>query len=303
MTTQQSAAISSEELGQLRIKKATLEKNYHRIFYICLGIAALLFGMSMFMSALVGRDPDVKDADKFSLGLALAGMEIFAAIAILGLSVWIYVKKRTPIYLLMLFCLLHIVFSIIVLASYQNMLFLHLVIDGVGLFLSFRSLHLLNEYEWLKKQPGYPGFSEALIGSNEYELPAYVKRSVGTNRHEAMAQFVKHGAAMQPTAPQTDIMASVDGSLTEITDGEQSRVLAPAEPLTSVSLPTESLASPTVTQGRADPTCLTPSTDAILSDMTVPENAPVRGPLPDPEDVKHRLRLMKEQQAQASDQA
>lgn len=304
MNTQQSAAISPDELGQLRIQKATLEKKYHWTFYICLGIAALLFGMSMFMSAMVGRDPDIKDADKFALGLALAGAEIFSAVAILGLSIWIYVKKRTPIYLLMIFCLLHAIGSIIALTPYPSMLFLHLALDSVGLFLSFRSLHMLNEHEWLQQQPGYPSFSEALMGSNEYQPPAYVKQSSAMDRHKAIELFAQQGSAPQTAAPQKEAMPGVGEPLANINDGEHGRFLTPAETLASVSLPTEPMAAETVTQGAAESACLTPSADAILSDMTVPEqNTSVPGPLPDPEDVKRRLRLMKEQQAQTSDQA
>lgn len=53
-----------------------------------------------------------------------------------------------------------------------------------------------------------------------------------------------------------------------------------------------------LSQPRAESAAPVPSADVLLADMTVPETAPTHGALPDPEEVKARLRRMAEEKTQ-----
>lgn len=288
------APITQEQLSYCRNRKFVVEtKNkWFLIAHIAIGIQ--LFVLSMFMSAMVGKDPAVEGPWKFYVGFTLAAAEILFAGAIISLALWAHSMKKHPAYALMGLFLAHLLYTL--LASYHYMEVFHVLVDVAGIALNYVRLSIVSESDWLKKQPGYPYFSEAMTRSNEYELPKYI-----THRRppsEDMDSIGTITAASQ--TPKQTVLPSVSAESAVLADmATPERRISEAASHLPAALPSDTVlqslqetvdaALPTQTSIQAEPTV---SPASMLEDMSVPEKRQTGGALPDPEEVKARLRRM-----------
>lgn len=292
------APITSEHLQQCRSRKTAMEKKNKWIFIAHIAIGIQLFVLSMFMSALVGKDPTVEGPNKWFLGTALAAVQIIFAGAVIGFGFWAAMKRRIPSYVLMGLFLVHLLYTL--LAPYSYMEVFHVMVDILGIGLNYLRLCLIDEHRWLQKQPGYPYFSEALLKPNEYELPKHI-----AHRRPPSDDMDCIGDASAPKTALPELTPSEDAALADMTAPAihiPEVKLPPPVRLTSVP-PTESLEAPAqVPPTAVQQDVLQCSESATLADMTVPETRQTGGALPDPEEVKARLRRMAEEKRNAGTQ-
>lgn len=298
------APITTEHLQQCRSRKTEMEQKNKWIFMAHIAIGIELFVLSMFMSALVGKDPAVEGPNKWFLGMTLAAMQIIFAGAVIGFGFWAAMKRRIPSYVLMGLFLGHMLYTL--LAPYSYMEVFHVIVDILGIALNYLRLRLIDEHMWLQKQPGYPYFSEALLKPNEYELPKHIThRRPPSEDMDCVGAPTDHTAGTNAACPDLAVPSAEDVALADMTAPEihiPEVKLPPPVRLTSAP-PTELLEAPAqVPHTAVQQDVLQCSENATLADMTVPETRQTGGALPDPEEVKARLRRMAEEKRSAGAQ-
>lgn len=290
------APITQEHLDHCRNRKTAIEQKNKWIFIAHIAMGVLLFVLSMFLSAMVGRDPAVEGPNKWYVGVTLAAAQIIFAGAIIGFGFWAAMKRRIPTYVLMALFLAHLLYTLLAPYSYMELLLVPLDIAGIGL--NYLRLPIIAEEEWLKKQPGYPYFSEAAIRSGEYELPLHI-----THRRPPSEDMDSVGGstAEAQTSRQTDLpsVSAEDVGLADMT-AEKPMFTTPEVKLPPpVTLRSDAALESLWEEAKPDspaqepaPTEPAVSPETMLADMTVPETRQTGGALPDPEEVKERLRRM-----------
>ncbi len=285
------APVAPEHLQACRSRKTAMEKRNLMIFWAHIAMAGLLFVITLYLSATVSSDSAYMGAAKFYVAFTISFAQILLALATIGLGAWAYMMKRIPTYTLMGLFVAHIFYTIM--APYDYFNYVYFLYDGIGLVLNYMRLSLIGEHEWLQKQPGYPYFSEALVRSNEYELPKHI-----THRRPPSDDMDSIGdvAAAKTALPQ--LTPSEDTELADMTVPEirVPEVKLPPPVVLHGDAGLEAFGAPAAAAEPATESVqedtLVPSADAVLADMTVPEQRAAGGPLPDPEDVKERLRQM-----------
>lgn len=286
------APVAPEHLQACRSRKTAMEKRNLMIFWAHIAMAGLLFVISLYTSAIVSSDPTLEGPQKFYVGFTVAFAQILLALATIALGAWAYMMKRLPTYALMGLFIVHIFYTIM--ASYDYLNYVYILYDAIGLVLNYMRLSLIAEHEWLQKQPGYPYFTEALVRSNEYELPKHI-----THRRPPSDDMDSVGDVIVPkTAAPEAPAVPVDITLEDMTAPEirVPEVKLPPPVVLHGDAGLEAFSAPAAAEEpKTEPAkeqILVPSADAVLADMTVPQERGAVGPLPDPEDVKERLRQM-----------
>ncbi len=282
------APLAEDFLMQCRNRKTAIEQKNNRLFWAHMVMAGFLFVLTLFLGGVVARDPQWEGPQKFYVSFTLGLSNILTAIVTLVFGLWAHQKRRIPTYVLMIFFIAHIIYTIF--APYHYFDYVYIIYDVAGIALNYFRLSLITEHEWLQQQPGYPYFTMSLLQKSEYEPPKYV-----THRRPPSDEMDTVGSAAAKPEP---LVASADVTLAD---------MAPAiSAVPEVKLPppvvlhgdaaleslTETVSAP---QPAAGPASATVSADALLADMTVPETPAMHGALPDPEDVKARLRQMAEE--------
>lgn len=287
------APIAPEHLQACRSRKTTMEKRNLMIFWAHIAMAGLLFVISLYTSAIVSSDPTLEGPQKFYVGFTVAFAQILLAFATVALGAWAHMMKRIPTYALMGLFIVHIFYTIM--APYDYLNYVYFLYDGIGLVLNYMRLSLISEHEWLQKQPGYPYFTEALVRSNEYELPKHI-----AHRRPPSDDMDSIGDAAAPDTKTAlpELSPSEDSVLADMTVPEirVPEVKLPPPVVLHGDAGLEAFAVPEPATESAPEAAQTDTpvlfADAVLVDMTVPEQRAAGGPLPDPEDVKERLRQM-----------
>ncbi len=286
------APLAEDFLMQCRNQKTAVEQKNNWLFWAHIIMAGLLFALTMFLGGIVARDPQWEGPQKFYVSFTLGFANILTAVVTLVFGLWAHQKRRIPTYVLMIFFLAHIIYTIFVPYDYFD--YIYIIYDVAGVALNYFRLSLIAEHEWLQKQPGYPYFTVSLLQKSEYEPPKYV-----TYRRPPSDEMdtVGDGGVQAATKPEPPI-ASADVTLADMTPASSAvpEVKLPPPVVLHGDAALESLTETApAPQLTAEPVTPTVSADDLLADMTVPETAAAQGALPDPEDVKARLRQMAEE--------
>ena len=286
------APLAQEFLMECRNRKTALERKNNFLFWAHIVMAGFLFVLTLFLGGIVSRDQRWEGPQKFYVSFTLGLAQILTALVTLGFGLWAYQKRRIPAYVLMTFFIAHIIYTII--SPYNYLDYVYIIYDVIGIGLNYYRLSLIAEHEWLQKQPGYPYFTVSLLQKNEYELPKYI-----THRRPPSDEMdTVGGAAKKPVAKHEPLTASADATLAEMTSSISTipEVKLPPPVILHGDATLESLTeAETPSQPRAEVAAPVVSADALLADMTVPETIAEHGALPDPEEVKARLRRMAEE--------
>ncbi len=286
------APLAEEFLMQCRNRKTAVERNNNRLFWAHIIMAGVLFVLTMFLGGIIARDPRWEGPQKFYVSFTLGFANILTAVVTLVFGLWAHQKRRIPTYVLIVFFIAHIIYTIF--APYHYLDYVYIIYDVAGIALNYFRLSLITEHEWLQKQPGYPYFTVSLLQKNEYEPPKYVThRRPPSDEMDTVGGAVAKSAARpgQPTAPADVALADMTPAISAVPE-----VKLPPPVVLHGDAALESLAeTASAAQPAAEPASPTVSADDLLADMTVPETAAALGALPDPEDVKARLRQMAEE--------
>lgn len=299
--------MSKEELyEQHRLRMNYLNREYRRLFYIYLIFAGVLFFTTLYASVIVGNDRSIVGTDKFYVSFATGLIQILLAAGVLITGFFVSMKSAAALVIQIAGLVALLTISLLGIGALAKA---NCVFALIGLGFSGYALKLYREYAFLKEQPGFPLFSLRAETPAKYVPPLNVQMNQsGREMDEIQTDLPQQGAgsredtplfAEQPlgTALSESMLSDMRSeNMTGIAEEHHHVTLNPGlseeqrsglSVFSEPSLRTADTAMETLPQ-------LSPA--AVLADMDsgVPHKA-VHGALPDPEEVKVRLRRMKEE--------
>lgn len=302
------AQMSQEELyEQHRLRMNHIECAYRRLFFIYLAFAGVLFFLTIYASVVVANDRSIVGTDKFYVSFGTGVIQILLAVGVLVTGFFISMKSATALVIQISGLVALMVISLMGIGALAKV---NVFLALVGLGLAWYALRLYREYAYLKQQPGFPLFSLRAETPAEYVPPLNVRESKPSGEMEDIA--LSSPCAQQP-AEHT--MSEERGILSENTEnillaemehggmglrGQQPHPMCSntaSEIAHTLSQFEESSQKP---QAQTEHILPQISPEAMLSDMdSGVRHETVHGALPDPEEVKLRLRRMKDEKEAA----
>lgn len=269
-----------------RAKMVRCERAFDRIFWGMILLGGMLFVLALYVSGDVGRDPSVEATDKFYLGMLMGGLQMLAAGTTIGFAFGIRAKKPLAMIFFAALALLWMLLSLldVLRLSIGNFLF-----GAAGLTLCLFALRQYKIVSYLMDQPGYPLFSLRADTPAEYIPPAYVHANQPRGHMDAIGSTAQNSPAPDAIAP-LDVAGAMLGNASAPSPAVHAADSTLRESLTAFS-PDAAAASP-IALPQPDSLPQVSAAD-LLADMTAePRHAPVQEALPDPEEVRARLRRM-----------
>lgn len=246
-----------EKYEQNLFRMKSNESRFRTLLWAYIGLGALFAAFALIVVTYIGNNPNIDAPYKWSEGIYSGFIQFGLGLATIILGFFGCMKKKIPL-------MLHIGIMAVLIIS----CILGKVAGGVGDFL-FGCIGLvldafglagIKEDEALQNEEGYPHFTLRLDQSNEYIPSPVVQNRVASEDMDTLAlPSDMPDIGMESTAPNR----------------EQSAFPHPSE---------------------ANPEHISP--DLVLSEMSATDPSHIFGhsDLPDPEEVKERMRKMQEEQ-------
>ncbi len=287
-----------ERYERNRLAMMKVKHNSNIAFGLRLAIALLFFFFAIYAVAKNSQREDLHGAEYWYYGMQVGAIQIIFALVVIVLNFWAGMRSKYAGVLLLGFSVglaLYILFRGGIMLSIGNLL-----LAGSEAAVEVWFLANCMEEERLKREPGYPQFSLNADIEQRYEAPAYVTQARRSEHMDEVETPVWHDETER--AAQNAEKLSEDMGLSEMETPRQSpapqKPAAPQSPAPEIAVEQLGEFAQEAQPGRAEES-VSEHSDVVLEDMAreaVSGRKESGQPLPDAEEVRQRLRRMRDEQ-------